>query len=154
MGTREKIEQLLSELGPLLELDAVVAYENLDSWGLIIDEDRTVTVEADFVGRKLILSTALPAPPAKRRADTYEMLLIFNAHWEESGGLQIGLEEPGGKLSLSYHQALPGLDIDELEAIIKSFVVQADLWADITAKGLSESDPVEESKIPEGLVRE
>ena len=136
MHTFEQVHDLMAKIGPQLELDAVSQFDDEQSWVLFVDDDLAITVDSDFDAGKLILSSDLVSPPEETRLATYELLLQYNCQWPETGGLRMGLDEPGGTIVQMFDLPLAGLDLERLVTVVQNFIDQTELWRKILTDGV------------------
>ena len=138
MQTAERVRQVLTEVGPLLELEAVTEGEDSTTWLLAIDEQTVVFVELDEANDRLMLSTPLGEPPEARRAELLETLLAYNSLWTQTGGVRMALDAPGGSVAQMFELAVGDLDASRFAAIFVQFVdISAGWRAVISGDGKS-----------------
>ena len=122
MSTRDQLHRVMSEIGPMLELAAVVESDEGDGWLLAIDEEDAVLVELDDAQDRIFLSADAGVPPEEARLRLYEMLLVYNRQWPASGGVRMALEEPGGEVVQMLELPAAGLDATRLGQILVSYL--------------------------------
>ena len=98
MSVKDHMHRLMSEIGPLLELAAVIESDDGDGWILAIEEDDSVLVELDEAEGRIFLSAEVGLPDDEARPGLYETLLVYNAQWHASGGVRMALDAPGGEV--------------------------------------------------------
>ena len=125
----------MAQVGPLMELMSVVEAEDGASWILAADETLAVLAEYNADGRKLILSTETAVVPEKRRAETYEMILLFNAQWRETGGVRMVLEAPGEPIVQVVDIPTEDLDLVDLQTVLGNVIAKALAWRTIIMEG-------------------
>ena len=144
MISPEQIQCLIEELGPATEEVDEVQQEDETAWHIFFADETVVVL--DFVAdqEKLVLSTGLGAPPADRRAATYELLLIYNYNWQDSGGIKMALEpeapgpsegETQGEIVMLFELNANALDLPGLQQVLTNFRAIANPWRDLVAVG-------------------
>jgi hypothetical protein len=135
MTGKEQVHDLMSGIGPLLELLEVTEFDEENVWTLVVDEETVVFADYQDEGERLVLSTEVGAPPPGDRKGLYELLLTYNNQWGETGGVRLALDAPDGSVVQIYDLALAGLDLPKLQAVIGNFVDVARAWREIVARG-------------------
>ena len=149
MATTEHVHHLLVELGPLLELGAVVEYDGQNAWSLGVDEETAVHAEFHADEDRLYLSANVASPPEARRAATYDLLLQYNNQWTETGGIRMALDGPAGRVVQITDLRVTGLDVSSLESALVSFLEKLRAWRDMVGQGITDdSDPQPGSENP------
>jgi len=162
MANMEQMHDLMIEIGPLMELAEVVEFDNGAAWSLAIDDDVAVLAEYDPEQGRLHLTGEVGAPPAERRTATYETLLLFNGHWQETGGVRMALDEPGGLVLQVVDITADGLNAAALQMIVGNFVEKLLVWRTVIDAGVGsgEADAAgaeaaieREGKVGKGAIR-
>ena len=135
-ATAEAVSELMSQVGPLMEFMSVVEAEDGTSWILAADETLAVLAEYDAGGRRLILSAETAVVPETGRAEAYEMVLLFNAQWRETGGVRLVLEAPGEPVVQVVDLPTEDLDLVELQTVLGNFIAKALAWRAIIMEGI------------------
>lgn len=137
MTLPERIQVLMQELGPATEeIEAVQQIKDEPEWTVFFDEDTAVGLDLILEQEKLVLSMNLGAPPAEHRASTYELVLLYNYNWTDSGGAKIGLDAPEGELSLLFELNASELNLPTLQRVLMSFLQKAQAWRELVALGV------------------
>ena len=123
----------MSEIGPLLELGAVIESDDGDGWVLVIDEDDGVLVELDEAEGRIFLSAEAGLPDDDARARLYETLLAYNAQWYASGGVRMALDEPGGVVVQMLELPAAELDAARLSQVFTAFLKVLSGWRAIVS---------------------
>ena len=119
------ISQMLSELGPDLDVDEIAAYEEQNSWAIAISGDSRETamsLDYDEASGKLFMFGELCAPPAEKLLSTYEFLLSYNLASIETGGARMALDTAGGSVVLIHDIPLAGLRKEQLGVVLSNFI--------------------------------
>ena len=155
----EVVQQLMTEIGPRLELAEVIEFTEDESWLLAADEQSVVAVDYDAENAKLVFSAEVAEPSGSDRLALYQSLLEFNAQWPSTGGLRFGLEGPTGMVQMAFDLPIAVIDIQKLEVVVKNFLEQLDLWRSMVLEGLDgepgEDQPTEQAGDPlqQGMIR-
>lgn len=146
MTSLDHLQRLLEEVGPATEeVEEVLqqhtaGQEGAGEWTVRwAGEEEELEVTLEFVPdqEKLVLGTSLGAPPEARRAACFELALLYNFNWADSGGLKIGLDAPGaeGGLELMFDAGTAQLDLPGLQNVLTNFALKAALWRRLVAAG-------------------
>src|SRR3954453_10385430 len=105
-----RVQALMREIGPLLELEQVSDFDGEREWALVVDA--ATVVHADYVEAddRLMLSIELGRPPEASHHRIYELLLLYNHGWPETGGVRMALESPGGTVVQLFETGAADLD--------------------------------------------
>jgi hypothetical protein len=122
------VHALMREIGPLLELEQVSVFDGEREWALVVDE--ATVVHADYVDAddRLMLSIELGQPPEASRHRIYELLLLYNHAWPETGGVRMALESPGGTIVQLFETGVGDLDLTGLRNVVAGFIELARHW--------------------------
>ena len=149
----------MARIGPVMNLAEVVAHEDGAAWTLGVDDDLALLAEYDAAGARLALSAETASPPLTRRAETYELLMLFNAQWRETGGVRMALEAPDAPVVQTIDIGVENLDIASFAAVIGDFAAKALAWRRLIADGagldqIRSADDLDEALRPaRGAVR-
>lgn len=131
MATKEQVSAIMAELGPLMELAAVVEYADAGTWRLDVNDETTVFVELDEDSAVLTLSSEVAALPSSTDLDRlYRLLLQCNGHPERTGGLTLGLDSED-VVTQSLRMPAAGLDRSGLAETVAGFIQRLDGWRTI-----------------------
>ena len=134
-ATIEAVSELMGQVGSLMDLMSVAEAEDGAAWILAVDETLALLAEYDADGRKLILSAETAVVPEERRVEVYEMLLLFNAQWRDTGGIRMVLEAPGEPVVQMADLAADGLDLVGLQTVLENFIAKALAWQKLVSEG-------------------
>lgn len=122
MSIKTQAHQLMSEIGPLLDLVGVVESDDGQAWMLIVDDQDALSVDLDDARGRLVIAAEVGTPGETGRARLCELLLAYNAQWEISGGVRMALDEPGGRVLQLLDLAAEGLDASQLAEVLARFL--------------------------------
>lgn len=146
MSSKEHVHNLMLEIGPALELMEVTEFDEENLWVLVRDEATVIEVDYDDVQKRIMLSTEIGQPDEARRKNIYEMLLQANYLWQETGGLRIGLDGPGGNVVQMFGASVTDLHLGQLKTILTNFIDSAKAWHEIISQGgFAEKEAAEEA---------
>ena len=147
MLTAEQLQQLLTELGDLINM-AVEPFDDSAGWTLAVDEQTEVTVDYEPGGARLMLSAELGIPGHRDLAKLYQMLLVYNGQWQRTGGLFMSLDTPDGPIRMALAVGTAGLSTQRLAEILTAFLDIHRGWQEILA---SDPDPDGETSTEDGI---
>ena len=140
--TFDSISQMLSELGPTLDVLEITAFEEQESWAIALDDaaDTTLALDYDAATAKLYISADLGAPPSDHLLATYDFLLQYNAFWAETGGVRMALDGPAGNVLQLFDMSLHDLQAHQLGNVLQNFAAQIQVMRAMLAKGIGTDD--------------
>ncbi|MEZ5582383.1 MAG: type III secretion system chaperone [Candidatus Competibacteraceae bacterium] len=136
MSHFERMRTLMTELGPLLELEEVTEFTEDQSFGLLVDDDTPITADYDEAHSRILLSAEVAAPPEDKRHAVYEMLLQYNLLWFETGGLHMALDGPAGSVVQMMVIPATDLNITTFGSILSRFIESLKAWRMVITEGL------------------
>ena len=83
----------MREIGPLMDLQQVSAYDSGQDWLLAVDAQTRFDAQYDPALNRLVLSGVIAPVPPQSRLAIYEILLQYNAAWIETGGVRMALDQ-------------------------------------------------------------
>ena len=99
-----KINLLLSELGPLLELNRIINHED-EFWTLIFDDEQEMDIQYLDGQEELLISSAMVIEERDNEQKLFKLLLEYNFLYKDTGGVQFAFN-PGNSdvvLQVSTH---------------------------------------------------
>jgi hypothetical protein len=133
MADSVRVRVLMTEIGPAMDLAEVTQLSDAGPW-VLGDEDGSVTfVEHMPEEDRLWLSADIGVPRAEDRPRLYELMLLYNAQWQQTGGVRIALDAPEGRVVQAYDLPASGLDLTRLRVILGNFRLTLDGWRRIVA---------------------
>ena len=151
MSVKDHMHRLMSEIGPLLEVAAVIEADDGDGWILAIEEDDSVLVELDEAEGRLFLSAEAGLPDDEARPGLYETLLVYNAQWYASGGVRMALDEPGGEVVQMLELPAAGLEASRLAQVFVAFLEVLSGWREVVAGSPGGGDGLDASAPGSGI---
>ena len=137
MTDLSRLQQLMSEIGPALDLAGVAEYGVDGTWALVLDADTEIWAEWDAGARCLVLTAELGVPPPEGREQLYETLLVYNHQRERTGGVRIALTEPGGPVVQSLDLAVDDLSLTRLAQVVSAYLEVLRAWREVLRGGLA-----------------
>jgi hypothetical protein len=131
MEIPEHLHHLMAEIGPLLDLGEVQAFEQQGMWTLAVDEHTVLEADYDAVFEKLVIATSVGSPPAEVRPRLYPLLLQYNYLWETTGGARLALDGPEGEVVLACDVPTANLDLPRFQTVVSHMAEQAHKWREI-----------------------
>lgn len=155
MTSREQVDLLMADVGPLLDPLLIEAHSEDPVWEILVDDDSALMIELDAARDMLVVSAGLGALVRTDKAAVYELFLRYADHWEATGGLRLALESEGDDLLLIRDVAAPGLDASRLAAGLAEFAARAHAWRDIVSTNDAQhvSDVLSDGLLSPGLHR-
>ena len=123
--------QLLAEVGPLLDLEGIIAFDEESLWTLAVDDETLVLVECQEAAGQLLISAEIAPLPPGSGASLLETLLIYNDQHRRTGGIRLALDGPGGAVIQSLDLAVADLDASKLTRVVQNFTALLRLWREI-----------------------
>ena len=128
MSELDHLQSLMAEIGPLIDGIEAIDQEGDDYWLFAFGEQTLLQIQYDAQARKLVLFTELGAPAEENRLALYEALLSFNYLWNETGGLRMAIDGPGGSASMVLDLFVLDLDVSTLATVTENFLDTAVYW--------------------------
>ena len=143
MVQRERIRQMMKEIGAQMDLGEVLEFDEGQLWTLAVTEEIVVEVDYDEAFDKLVFSTHVGPVPEKARLMVYELVLQYNYSWETTGGGRIALDGPGGDLILIFDQPATDIESSQLQTLVTNMSTQTGLWREYLAQTGDDEPPPE-----------
>ena len=124
----EQIQHLMREIGPLVEEIETIEQHGEQSWAVGFDDETWLTVDYAPQTDKVTLAIDCGATAEQSRLKLYETLLTYNYLWEETGGVRMALDSPGGRVVLLLDLPIHGLAAGTFATVIKNVVEKARSW--------------------------
>ena len=142
IATYDQISGMLAEIGPILDLAEIAAYDDLQSWDIAVDDERgqLVTLHRDGNNHRLCLVGEVGPVNEDKLTATYSFLLQFNRFWDENGGSRLALDDPDGPVCLILDVSLYELSVERLTATIARFTELSRMIAAMIAEGIGEGE--------------
>jgi len=153
MSGWEHVHGLMAGIGELMDLPEVTELPDNDYWHLVWDDGTAIHVDYARETERIVLSTGLGQPRAAAREPVYDMLLVYNGAWRETGGARLALDEPGGEVMLLFDVTAVGLDVSALQGVLANLREVGALWRRLIARGSSGSGEALPFAMPMGAIR-
>jgi hypothetical protein len=127
----------MAEIGALADLMAVAEHEGENVWALRVDEETLLFADLEQERDCLVLSGEVGTPPPSDRARLHDLLLRYNFHWDETGGVRMAVEGQDGPVIQLVDVPLAGLDGHRLQALVRGFTTKLQAWRAILQGGAS-----------------
>ncbi len=135
MDKRARARHLLAELGDTLNIERLTLEESDTTCVLFFEGDVVLNIEFDDDSGCLVLSSYLGELPEQNDEPLLRELLAANFHKHRTQGATLGLEEATGGVILCHAQDVGEVDRLGFEALIETFVEQAEKWSRHIAEG-------------------
>ncbi len=127
MSDLQHINQLFTDLGPILEPDNILKHGEY-RWQVSLP-DLVILLEYNPQTSLLTQFAELPQPNQNDLVNIYENMLVFNAQFAQSKGLRLALTHPNGNALLIQDLATSNLDVSTLSASLLSLLDNHITWA-------------------------
>ena len=124
------------EIDSVLHLAQVSVFDGEREWALVVDAATVVHVDYIETDERIMLSIELGQPPEASRHRIYELLLLYNHGWAETGGVRMALESPGGIIVQFFETGAADLDLIGLRNVVAGFVELARHWRGGITRGI------------------
>ncbi len=141
MTPADFLRQLLTEIGPALDLEGVSEFDER-TWVVVRDDDTSVLAELTDDGEALVLSAELGAPDDECRLATLETALIANYGVTSPFAPRLSLTGRDGALQVAKPVAVSGLTLEVLKDSLNQMFVQIDQWRNVMARGGVSPEPI------------
>ena len=102
--------------------------EGAASWAFAFEGDDVIVVDHAPAERRVYFTAVIGAPPKERRLAVYELLLQYNAHWSETGGVRLAGEGAGGPILQIYDMQADGLTAGDVAAAVSGLLAKLPEW--------------------------
>ncbi len=133
MSNAGLVRDLMSEIGPILELRGIVEINGEAKWVLDLDGEHAVVVEHAAADDRLFFTAEAGVPEPAARLVCYELLLAYNALWRQTGGVRMAVNGEDGAVLQIADVAVEGLDAAALAEVLENFFGKLGEWMDIIA---------------------
>lgn len=113
-----------------------------NAWGVAFTEGQFLLIEYTEELKKLVISSDLGKPRIEDRKGFYEMLLLVNSQWRETGGIRFALDGPDGSVQLLADQQAEGIHANHLCALLITLDSYAQTWRKFIEEYQGGSTPV------------
>jgi hypothetical protein len=133
MFQKERIEQLMADVGPVADLCAVEYYASESVWHIAVDEETAVYADLAPSRGVMVLSAEVGKPDAGDLKTLYELFLRYAHVWDANDGLRMSLDAPDGDVWLSFDCAAQDMTAAELGRTLRAFAGRVKAWREIVA---------------------
>ncbi len=117
----DKIQDLISQIGPVFpDIDAVIQTED-PSWAIQFVDELVVMIEQLEHPDRMVFSSEIGTVADDQELPVYEALLCYNLLWKDTGGVKIGLAGPKGILIVTTELLLVGLTLMTFQEALTNF---------------------------------
>lgn len=111
-----KINLLLSELGPSLDLNRITNHDD-QIWTLIFDDEQEIDIQYLESQETLLISSAMTVDERDNEQQLFKLLLEYNFLYKDTGGVQFALNPGNSDVILQVSTQL-NVDISQLANLI------------------------------------
>jgi len=130
MAGVEHIQYLMNEIGPLVDGIEAIQQDGDDHWEIAFDEDTILEVDFSDSARKLTFAIEVGKPEESNRLKAYETILTYNYLWQDTDGVRMALDGPGGNVVQLFDLFETDLDLSTLANVVENLVEKARSWRD------------------------
>ncbi|HVJ66404.1 MAG TPA: type III secretion system chaperone [Caulifigura sp.] len=141
MTPAEHLRQLLTEIGPALDLEGVSEFDD-GTFVIVRDDDSTIYAELTEDGDVLVLSSELGTPDEECRLATFETALIANYSAASPSSPRIGLAGRNGPLQAVKPLEVSSVDFERLKGSINELFRLVDQWRNVMSRGGVAPQPI------------
>ncbi|SDG76746.1 type III secretion system chaperone [Propionivibrio dicarboxylicus] len=152
MSSQQTLRDLMTEIGPLLDLAQITEFSEDASWHLVFDTDIHMDIEYDPKGERLMITGDLSELPQERE-NTCVALLRYNYLWTEHGGVRAALDGVPGRLVLMLEMPVARLEISRLCAALRNLRTVIETWRAILSGKTSAREAAEQVITMAGIIR-
>lgn len=132
MRTKEQIDQLLVEAGPLEDQVLELRKEPTGGWTAVF-EGLAIAIDYEEDGGRLVLTGGIGEPAPEDRAEVYGLLLSYGFLWRETGSVRAALAGPGGEAVLVADAFGENLTPMGLASMLAGFAERVAIWRGMIA---------------------
>lgn len=128
MPAPDHLNHLLKQIGPQMDLDEVVAYDEENFW--LLQGGDEVLLEITWAeDRQMVVFSALLGSVREENITTvYPLLLNYNYTWEATGGARMAADPSDGEVVLLLDQPVAELDLPMLQRILGNLIETVPIW--------------------------
>lgn len=150
----DQFRLLLDEMNTIMDLTAVEEISERQSWVLVTKDETVLDLDYEDQGGVVIVSCNLGSTVMNDPSRLYQMLLVYNGQWRQTGGVTLSLDSPDGPVRMALAIGVADLTPQRVAEVLTSFLSIRDGWVNILEKS-SDPDQIVESEdsIPEHAIR-
>ncbi|WP_100915626.1 type III secretion system chaperone [Pseudoalteromonas spongiae] len=142
MENLEKLNELITELGPLLTPDSIIQLAP-NQWQINVPGTQLCMQYVADSDSATLYSELTPINEDERLA-MYQAMLCYNAQFAKTGGVTLGLIEPDGNGLMMLELPLANLTLQHLISIILRFVEKQQSWTLLLSEKLQTPSQIEQ----------
>ena len=123
----EHLERLINEIGPALDLEAVLQIAEGSAWELVLVEGLSLRLHYEPSDDRLTLTGDIAPLGSSPAADLLVRMLQYNAASVETGGVRLALDEDLVVQQI-YDTPAAGLSLDDFKTIVLSLADKIVAW--------------------------
>lgn len=117
--------RLMEQVGPPLDLESLMAYDGEDAWGLLFKDG--IKIDVELFEERVLLTAQLCDVALEVRAHAWELLLLYNYLWSESGAIRAAVADgDAGSVVLLLDLPVSGMTPASLAELLKGLHFIAD----------------------------
>lgn len=130
MSSRDHTHQLMKEIGPVMGLLEVTAFNDQTLWTLVLEDETVIFADFHEDQKRLTLSANVGTPLEAERDKIYAQLLQYNNQWQETDGVRMAVDNEDEIVQL-FDLSVVDLELSKLHRVIDNFVSVLRGWRDI-----------------------
>src|SRR5437868_12105859 len=92
MASQQSIHDLVAQIGGMLDVEAVMEFEQERAWMVAFDPGTRIDLEYEDESQRLMLTGNVAGVEQHLRAKAYEALLQYTFLWTEHGGVRAAID--------------------------------------------------------------
>lgn len=124
----QRARTLITELGRVLPDNNALSQVEESLWTIRFEDGSTLFIRPTETPERLVLSASLGHAPGEKQFALYELLLCYNALWQKTGGVRIGMDGPQGELVLAYDYFADSPSASTLRTVVLNVAGLAAIW--------------------------
>lgn len=125
---------VLAEIGPLIDAGAISAVEDGTFWTFEFADEAPLYLERSAREELLVLTGEVAELPSEARPELFEMLLLYNDQAPDTGGARFAIDGRDGAVVLSLDIFAETLDPNSLTALLQNFRELRRSWCRIVSQ--------------------
>lgn len=127
MNIREKANELVSNLGKIIQVEGLV-FDEEDNCIIMLDNKILFILELDEESKTIVFNVILGNLPIVGRQDVLYELLSANFYWNKTEGGTIGIDEQTDIVTMCYSLDFPLENDSEFEAVFEKLANASEYW--------------------------
>lgn len=100
--TEAWLDEILMDAARMLGAQSAIGRDDAPAWVLTLDAETQLEVTHDAEHARLVIVGDIAEVSEHRRAEVYEMLLVYNLLWPATGGARMALDSMSGHAVLLF----------------------------------------------------